>query len=188
MALVVKDPPANVGDIRDAGSIPGSRRSPGGGHGSPLSSCLENPHEQRSLVGYGPWGRKELDTTKQLTHTHTQGEQEQKHKEDVSRTDTGERSVVGSGHGEQSLRFQCSAENVSARSMDGPGAKTSPTDRSGRLLVARCAQSAAGSSAECGPGVHALADPISRAARGPEPAALLTAYSLPGGYHIYFPP
>ena len=73
MALVVKDPPANVGDIRDAGSIPGSRRSPGGGHGSPLSSCLENPHEQRSLVGYGPWGRKELDTTKQLTHTHTRG-------------------------------------------------------------------------------------------------------------------
>ena len=70
MALVVKDPPANVGDIRDAGSIPGSRRSPGRGHGSPLSSCLENPHEQSSLVGYGPWGHKELDTTKQLTHTH----------------------------------------------------------------------------------------------------------------------
>ena len=35
MALVVKNPPVNAGDIRDTGSIPGSRRSPGGGHGKP---------------------------------------------------------------------------------------------------------------------------------------------------------
>ena len=35
-ALVVKSPPANAGDIRDAGSIPGSGRSHGGGHGHPL--------------------------------------------------------------------------------------------------------------------------------------------------------
>ena len=34
MGLVVKIPPANAGDIRDAGSIPGSGRSPGGGHGN----------------------------------------------------------------------------------------------------------------------------------------------------------
>ena len=34
--LVVKNPPANAGDIREAGSIPGSGRSPGGGHGNPL--------------------------------------------------------------------------------------------------------------------------------------------------------
>ena len=61
---VVEDPPANAGDIRDAGSIPGSGRFPGRGHGNPLQySCLENPHEQRSLVGYSPWGRKELDMT-----------------------------------------------------------------------------------------------------------------------------
>ena len=40
---VVKNPPANVGDIRDAGSIPGSGRSPEGGHGNPFQySCLEN--------------------------------------------------------------------------------------------------------------------------------------------------
>ena len=40
---VVKNPPASVGDIRAAGSIPGSGRSPGGGHGNPLQySCLEN--------------------------------------------------------------------------------------------------------------------------------------------------
>ena len=43
MALVVKNPPANAGDIRDASSIPGSGRSPGGGHGNPLQySGLEN--------------------------------------------------------------------------------------------------------------------------------------------------
>ena len=40
---VVKKLPANAGDIRDAGSIPGSGRSLGGGHGNPLQcSCLEN--------------------------------------------------------------------------------------------------------------------------------------------------
>ena len=43
------------------GSIPGSGRSPGEGNGNPLQcSCLENPHGQRSLAGYSPWGRKEL--------------------------------------------------------------------------------------------------------------------------------
>ena len=52
-------------DLRDAGLIPGSGKSPGGGgHGNPLQySCLENPHEQRSLVGYSLQGCKELDTT-----------------------------------------------------------------------------------------------------------------------------
>ena len=46
------------------GSIPGLGRSPGGGHGNPLQySCLENPHGQRSLVGYGPWVHKEQDMT-----------------------------------------------------------------------------------------------------------------------------
>ena len=44
VALAVKNLPANVGDIRDMGLIPGSGRSPGGGHGKPLQySCLENP-------------------------------------------------------------------------------------------------------------------------------------------------
>ena len=50
--------------VRDLGSIPGLGRCPGGGHGNPLQySCLENPHGQRSLEGYSPWGLKELDTT-----------------------------------------------------------------------------------------------------------------------------
>ena len=44
MVLVVKNPPANAGDIRDINSISGSGRSLGGGHGNPLQySCLENP-------------------------------------------------------------------------------------------------------------------------------------------------
>ena len=41
---MVEKPPANAGDVRTAGSIPGSGRFPGGGHGNPLQySCLENP-------------------------------------------------------------------------------------------------------------------------------------------------
>ena len=45
--LVVKNPPTNAGDIRDVGSIPGSGRSPGGGHGNPLQySCLEDPMDR----------------------------------------------------------------------------------------------------------------------------------------------
>ena len=36
VALVVKNPPANAGDVRDSGSTPRSGRSPGGGHGKPL--------------------------------------------------------------------------------------------------------------------------------------------------------
>ena len=43
VALVVKNLPANAGDIRDMSSIPGSGRSPGEGNGNPLQySCLEN--------------------------------------------------------------------------------------------------------------------------------------------------
>ena len=44
VVLVVKDLSGNVGDVRDVGSLPGSGRSPGGGHGNPLQCfCLENP-------------------------------------------------------------------------------------------------------------------------------------------------
>ena len=56
----------------DPGSILGSRRSPGGGHGNQLQySCLENPHGQRSLVGYSPWCHKQSDMTEQPTYTHS---------------------------------------------------------------------------------------------------------------------
>ena len=44
---MIKNPPANAGGIRDTGSIPGSGRSPRGGHGNPLQcSCLENPTDR----------------------------------------------------------------------------------------------------------------------------------------------
>ena len=60
-----KESTCNAGDL---GLIPRLGRSPGGGHGNPLQySCLENPHGQRSLVGYSPWARKELDMTEWLS-------------------------------------------------------------------------------------------------------------------------
>ena len=46
---MVKNQPANAGDIRDVGSIPGLGKSPGGGHGNPLQySCLENSMDRRA--------------------------------------------------------------------------------------------------------------------------------------------
>ena len=49
MALMVKNLPANVGDVRDAGLILGLGRTPGGGHGNPLQySCQENPMDRRA--------------------------------------------------------------------------------------------------------------------------------------------
>ena len=49
MAPAVKNPPVNAGDLRDAGLIPGSRRSPKGGHGNPFQySSLENPMDRRA--------------------------------------------------------------------------------------------------------------------------------------------
>ena len=61
---MVKNLPAKAGDIRDLGSVPGSGRSPGGGHGNPLQySCLEDSMDR------GAWraavnGIAELDMTK----------------------------------------------------------------------------------------------------------------------------
>ena len=50
MALLVKNPPANAGDLRDVGSVPGLGRSPGRGHDTPLQySYLEN------LMDRGAW-------------------------------------------------------------------------------------------------------------------------------------
>ena len=64
MVLAVKNPPANAGDIRDAESIPGWGRSPGEGRGLPIPVFLPGESNgQRSLVGYSPYGCKELDTT-----------------------------------------------------------------------------------------------------------------------------
>ena len=65
---MVKNPPANAGDIRDEGSIPGSERSPGGGQWQPIPLFLAGePHGQRSLAGYSPWGCQGLDTAELLS-------------------------------------------------------------------------------------------------------------------------
>ena len=56
-----KESTYNAGD-------PGLGKSHGGEHGNPLQySCLEDPHGQQSLMGYSPWGHKELATTERLS-------------------------------------------------------------------------------------------------------------------------
>ena len=62
VALVVKNPSANAGDIRDVGSIPGSGRSPRGGHDNVLQyACLENPMDR------GAWQAKVHGVAKSWT-------------------------------------------------------------------------------------------------------------------------
>jgi len=49
VVLVVRNPPTNAGDLRDTGLIPGSGRSPGGGHDNPLQYfCLKNPKDRET--------------------------------------------------------------------------------------------------------------------------------------------
>ena len=52
--MVIKNLPANAGDVRDVGSIPGSERYPGGGCGNPGVFLPGESHGQKSLVGYSP--------------------------------------------------------------------------------------------------------------------------------------
>ena len=62
VVLMVKNPLANAGDMRDEGLVPGSGRSPGGGSGNPGLLPIES-YGQRSLAGYHPGSRKESDMT-----------------------------------------------------------------------------------------------------------------------------
>ena len=79
MVLVLKNPPANAGDKRDRGSISGSGRSSGGGHGNPLQySCLENTMDRGAWQAMVHRVSKSWTQLKQLsmcmhvcTHTHT---------------------------------------------------------------------------------------------------------------------
>ena len=75
VVLAVKNPP-NARDARDSGSVPGSGRSPGEGHGFTPVFLPEELHRQRRLAGYSPWGCKESDVAERVhthtyTHTHT---------------------------------------------------------------------------------------------------------------------
>ena len=68
MVLVVKNPLANVGDIRDAGLIPGSKKIPWRRAWQPIPVFLPGEfHGQRGLAVYNPKGRKESDTIEQLS-------------------------------------------------------------------------------------------------------------------------
>ena len=75
MALEVKNLPANAGDLRDAGSVPGLRRSPGKGHGNPFQySCLKNPMERgawQATVHRVEESQTQLKGFSTHTHTHT---------------------------------------------------------------------------------------------------------------------
>ena len=72
VALVVKNPPDNAGDIRDETSIPESGRSPGEGHGNPLQySCLENIMSRGAWLAVVYWVAKSWIWLKQQQHTHT---------------------------------------------------------------------------------------------------------------------
>ena len=69
MVLVVKNPLANAGDLRDTSPILGSGRPPGGGNSNPLMYFLPGDPRERGAwgrweAGYGSYGCKELDTTK----------------------------------------------------------------------------------------------------------------------------
>ena len=71
--LVVTNPPVNAGDIRDTGSIAGSGRSPGGGHGNPFQySWLENPMDRRAWWATVHRAAESWTQLKRLS-MHTQG-------------------------------------------------------------------------------------------------------------------
>ena len=77
VALVVKNLPDNAEDVGDAGLIPGSGRSPGGGCGNPRQhSCLENPVDRGAWQATVHGGHKESDMTEA---TWQQQQQQQQH-------------------------------------------------------------------------------------------------------------
>ena len=70
---MVRNLPANAGDAKSVGSIPGLGRYPGVGNSNPLQySCLENSMDRRAWqLGCSPWGGKESNMTEHAyTHTH----------------------------------------------------------------------------------------------------------------------
>ena len=76
VVLVVKNPPASAGDVKDTGSVPGSGRSPGGGKGNPLQyPCLESPTDRgawRAIVHRVAQSQTRLKWLSTHTYHHRQ--------------------------------------------------------------------------------------------------------------------
>ena len=64
---MVKNPPADAGDMGDSGSLPGSGRCPGGETATTPVFLPGRSYRQRRLVGYSSWGHKELDAMEVLS-------------------------------------------------------------------------------------------------------------------------
>ena len=89
---MVKNPPANAGDVKDVGLIPALERYPREGNGNPLQhSCLENSMDTRSLAGC-PWGCKESDMTEATEHKthHSQNSESERQRKQISKQSKGE--------------------------------------------------------------------------------------------------
>ena len=71
VSQVLKNAPANEGDARDAGFIPGLRRSPEEGNDNTPVFLPGKFHGPKSLVGYSAWGGNESDMTEYSMHAHT---------------------------------------------------------------------------------------------------------------------
>ena len=109
---MVKNPPANAGDIRDSGSIPGWGRSPGEGNDHPLQySCLENPMDRGAWRAAVP-GITKSEKTEQLStleHTHTQEKEASRTRKSIKRANKTESGWEG-GQGRLLYRGDLGAE------------------------------------------------------------------------------
>ena len=108
---------ASAGNVRDAGSIPGSGSSPGGEHGNPLGFLSGKSHRQRSLAGYSPWGHKGRTQLKRLsacTHTHTHTLQKN-HLEPKEQPDCPSPAPGGPWHSRAASESSCSQSSPGSR-------------------------------------------------------------------------
>ena len=106
VAPVVKNPPGSAGDIRDVGSIPGSGRFPGGGHGQLLQySCLENPMDRGAWRVTVHGVKEELDMTKAISGTLCDHAREKKNKNSSQRKQKRRLKKISRNTNVQILRF-----------------------------------------------------------------------------------
>ena len=103
-----KEPACDAGAKGDIGLIAWLGRSPGGRHGNPLLySCLEKPMDRGDLVGYSPWGRKELYVTEQQKNNNKENRGKQSVRVMLGRNQQNLTVWVGGRDGETDLRLWC---------------------------------------------------------------------------------